>query len=143
LFQLEQIWISTRRPYFWLPNVSVKEDKCALSKRSIFVAAQKLYIQLGVMVFMYVADFGQKGAQVPGTEWHFFQDMFFPLPWNESSFAQSCQDRFGVTPRPDWVPSYYGGVNITPDSGRKSPNIHQGVTEPCSLFSFEHRVEQW
>lgn len=39
-------------------------------------------------------------------------DMFEPSPWNFSAFAAGCQQRWGVTPRPDWAITEYWGTSL-------------------------------
>ncbi|MED6132910.1 hypothetical protein PIB30_023316 [Stylosanthes scabra] len=38
--------------------------------------------------------------------------MFEAQPYNYESFARDCKKKFGVTPRPHWVTTYYGGHDI-------------------------------
>jgi len=40
-------------------------------------------------------------------------DMFEPGPWNYSHYAAVCKEKWGVTPRPNWIQEQYGGRNIT------------------------------
>jgi hypothetical protein len=35
--------------------------------------------------------------------------MFEASDWNLPAFVESCQEQFGVTPRPKWVLTEYGG----------------------------------
>lgn len=35
--------------------------------------------------------------------------MFQPDPFNFKRFAKECKKSFGVSPRPHWVTTYYGG----------------------------------
>jgi lysosomal Pro-X carboxypeptidase len=39
-------------------------------------------------------------------------DMFPPSYFNEAAWAGYCQSAYQVTPRPDWIPIYYGATNI-------------------------------
>ncbi|XP_014670682.1 PREDICTED: lysosomal Pro-X carboxypeptidase-like isoform X2 [Priapulus caudatus] len=43
-------------------------------------------------------------------------DMFEPSEWNLQSYSDDCYKKWHVRPRPDWVPLYYGGYNITASS---------------------------
>lgn len=45
--------------------------------------------------------------------------MFEASEWDLPAFVKSCQDQFGVTPRPNWVLTEYGGrVRLTPLPGQ-------------------------
>jgi len=35
--------------------------------------------------------------------------MFQPDPFSLKSYAKDCKKQFGVSPRPHWVTTYYGG----------------------------------
>ncbi|XP_027361777.1 lysosomal Pro-X carboxypeptidase-like isoform X3 [Abrus precatorius] len=35
--------------------------------------------------------------------------MFEPIPFSLKSFAKACKKQFGVSPRPHWITTYYGG----------------------------------
>lgn len=35
--------------------------------------------------------------------------MFFPAPFNLNEFKKDCQSQYGVSPRPHWITTYYGG----------------------------------
>jgi lysosomal Pro-X carboxypeptidase len=43
-------------------------------------------------------------------------DLFPPSAWNLTEYIQHCQDskKWGVTPRPYWTQTYYGGKKILP-----------------------------
>lgn len=41
------------------------------------------------------------------------QDFFEPTPWNFQKYAQDCNDKFGVEPRPFMVQNMYGGKHIS------------------------------
>eukprot|EP01113_Clastostelium_recurvatum_P016817 TRINITY_DN1972_c0_g1_i6.p1 TRINITY_DN1972_c0_g1~~TRINITY_DN1972_c0_g1_i6.p1 ORF type:complete len:512 (+),score=108.88 TRINITY_DN1972_c0_g1_i6:41-1537(+) len=63
-------------------------------------------------------------------------DMFLPAPFDLASFTSYCQATWGVTPRPSWVPTYYGygGRNLSESSyiifsnGNLDPWSSGGVT---------------
>eukprot|EP00850_Spirogloea_muscicola_P005006 SM000022S07220 [mRNA] locus=s22:604238:608027:+ [translate_table: standard] len=38
--------------------------------------------------------------------------MFPPFRWDPSAYADRCVDQFGVRPRPDWIPTEFGGKDI-------------------------------
>jgi len=40
------------------------------------------------------------------------EDMFWPAPWDEAAYAQGCQDRWGVSPRPLWAQISFGGRRL-------------------------------
>lgn len=40
-------------------------------------------------------------------------DMFEPRPWDYDAYVKNCQNLFGVTPRADWVETFYWGRDIT------------------------------
>jgi len=42
-------------------------------------------------------------------------DMFLPGPFDLEAFITSCQQQFGVTPRPNWIITHYGG-NLLPSN---------------------------
>jgi lysosomal Pro-X carboxypeptidase len=62
-------------------------------------------------------------------------DMFYPMPWSLQDYIRSCQQQFGTTPRPDWVPTYYGGhdihdsTNIVFSNGNLDPWSSGGVLQ--------------
>ena len=35
--------------------------------------------------------------------------MFEPIPFNLTRYAEGCKEQYGVSPRPHWVTTYYGG----------------------------------
>lgn len=35
--------------------------------------------------------------------------MYQPEPWNLTKYIEDCKERYGVSPRPSWVLTYYGG----------------------------------
>ena len=39
-------------------------------------------------------------------------DMFESMPFNYTQYAEGCQKKWGVTPRPDWAITEYGGKDI-------------------------------
>jgi lysosomal Pro-X carboxypeptidase len=39
-------------------------------------------------------------------------NMFLPNPWNLDAFLRECHSKWGVTGRPYWATTYYGGENI-------------------------------
>jgi len=39
-------------------------------------------------------------------------DMFWPRPWNLTEDIISCQEQYGITPRPDWIINYFGGSDM-------------------------------
>ncbi|KAL4365098.1 hypothetical protein HN51_025645 [Arachis hypogaea] len=61
--------------------------------------------------------------------------MFTADPYNFESFANGCQKEFGVTPRPHWVTTYYGGHDITLVLQRFGSNIifSNGLRDPYSI----------
>ncbi len=40
-------------------------------------------------------------------------DMFEPAQWNLTQYSADCEKRWGVIPRPDWIITQYGGLNIS------------------------------
>lgn len=40
-------------------------------------------------------------------------DMFIPYPYNLTDYSAYCKQVWGAIPRAGWVPTYYGGFNIT------------------------------
>nr|GMC83913.1 lysosomal Pro-X carboxypeptidase-like [Ipomoea batatas]GMD22705.1 lysosomal Pro-X carboxypeptidase-like [Ipomoea batatas] len=69
--------------------------------------------------------------------------MFFPAPFNMQQFSQSCDDYYGVPPRPHWITTYYGGhdiklvlhkfgSNIIFSNGLRDPYSSAGVLEDIS-----------
>jgi lysosomal Pro-X carboxypeptidase len=39
-------------------------------------------------------------------------DMFYPAPWNATSYAQGCLEQWGIQTRFDWATIYFGGKRI-------------------------------
>lgn len=66
------------------------------------------------------------------------QDMFEPQAWDFKAYAEECRALFGVTPRPDWADTIYGGKNIKSHSniifsnGGLDPWSGGGVTKSLS-----------
>eukprot|EP00193_Tetraselmis_chui_P014009 CAMPEP_0177778850 /NCGR_PEP_ID=MMETSP0491_2-20121128/16202_1 /TAXON_ID=63592 /ORGANISM="Tetraselmis chuii, Strain PLY429" /LENGTH=478 /DNA_ID=CAMNT_0019298207 /DNA_START=295 /DNA_END=1728 /DNA_ORIENTATION=+ len=62
-------------------------------------------------------------------------DMFWPQPWNETSAVEGCQKEWGVTPRPRWAVTEWGGrkistaTNIVFANGEYDPWSGGGVLE--------------
>ncbi|KAF8034741.1 hypothetical protein BT93_C0909 [Corymbia citriodora subsp. variegata] len=60
--------------------------------------------------------------------------MFPPYPFDLDSFSNSCKSAFGVTPRPHWVTTYFGGYDIKLVLHRFASNIifSNGLQDPSS-----------
>ncbi|KAH9660407.1 prolylcarboxypeptidase-like protein [Citrus sinensis] len=60
--------------------------------------------------------------------------MFQPAPFNLSSFIDRCESLYGVSPRPHWVTTYYGGYDIKLILQRFASNIifSNGLRDPYS-----------
>ncbi|KAG6682450.1 hypothetical protein I3842_13G142300 [Carya illinoinensis] len=60
--------------------------------------------------------------------------MFQPSPFNLSSFTEECRSLYGVTPRPHWVTTYYGGHDIKLVLNKFGSNIifSNGLRDPYS-----------
>ncbi|CAM8932778.1 unnamed protein product [Rhodiola kirilowii] len=69
--------------------------------------------------------------------------MFFPSPFNLKEFIKDCKESYGVSPRPHWATTYYGGhdiklilqrfgSNIIFSNGLKDPYSSGGVLEDLS-----------
>ncbi|CBI17110.3 unnamed protein product, partial [Vitis vinifera] len=60
--------------------------------------------------------------------------MFPPAPFNLTTFIQECTSIYGVSPRPHWVTTYYGGHNIELILRRFASNIifSNGLRDPYS-----------
>ncbi|XP_071847604.1 lysosomal Pro-X carboxypeptidase-like isoform X2 [Apostichopus japonicus] len=56
-------------------------------------------------------------------------DMFEPRPWDYDAYVKNCQNLFGVTPRADWVETFYWGRDITTASNIFFSN---GALDPWS-----------
>lgn len=50
--------------------------------------------------------------------------MFQPNPYDLKRFAKACHKQFGVSPRPHWVTTYYGGHVSTSNLFSSYCNIH-------------------
>lgn len=65
-------------------------------------------------------------------------DMFEASPWDFDDFRVVCQQRWGVTPRPNWIQEQFGGRNITAASniifsnGKLDPWSGGGVQQSLS-----------
>ncbi|MED6143828.1 hypothetical protein PIB30_009639 [Stylosanthes scabra] len=61
--------------------------------------------------------------------------MFTPDPYSFESFANGCQQQFGIIPRPHWVTTYYGGQDIRMVLQRFGSNIifSNGLRDPYSI----------
>jgi lysosomal Pro-X carboxypeptidase len=65
--------------------------------------------------------------------------MFWPAPFNLTAFIQGCQQQFnGLTPRPYWVGTQYGGwdleglSNVVFANGNLDPWYSGGITHNVS-----------
>ncbi|XP_020230955.2 lysosomal Pro-X carboxypeptidase [Cajanus cajan] len=60
--------------------------------------------------------------------------MFQPNPFILESFAKECKELYGVSPRPHWVTTYYGGHNIELVLQKFGSNIifSNGLRDPYS-----------
>ncbi|KAF5729444.1 lysosomal Pro-X carboxypeptidase [Tripterygium wilfordii] len=60
--------------------------------------------------------------------------MFPPSPFNMTDNTEYCKEKYGVTPRPHWVTTYYGGQNIKQVLRRFASNIifSNGLRDPYS-----------
>ncbi|KAL2331979.1 hypothetical protein Fmac_019560 [Flemingia macrophylla] len=60
--------------------------------------------------------------------------MFQADPFNLTSFAKTCKELYGVSPRPHWVTTYYGGHNIELVLHKFGSNIifSNGLRDPYS-----------
>ncbi|CAG7717024.1 unnamed protein product [Allacma fusca] len=56
-------------------------------------------------------------------------DIFEPIPWNETGFAESCQQKWKVQPRPYMAEIMYGGKHIQASSNIVFSN---GLLDPWS-----------
>jgi lysosomal Pro-X carboxypeptidase len=65
-------------------------------------------------------------------------NMFLPAPWDLQAFIKNCQNKWKVTPRPNWAIDYYGGRNIKAASnivfanGDLDPWMGGGIVESVS-----------
>ncbi|MQL05423.1 hypothetical protein EI015_25445 [Escherichia coli] len=60
--------------------------------------------------------------------------MFQPNPFSLNLFSKGCEEQFGVSPRPHWVTTYYGGHDIKLVLQRFGSNIifSNGLRDPYS-----------
>lgn len=60
--------------------------------------------------------------------------MFQPNPFNFTTFAEKCKKDFGVSPRPHWITSYYGGHDMKLVLQKFGSNIifSNGLKDPWS-----------
>ncbi|WVZ00397.1 hypothetical protein V8G54_026466 [Vigna mungo] len=61
--------------------------------------------------------------------------MFQPDPFSFKSFANDCKKLYGVSPRPHWITTYYGGHNIKLSLQKFGSNIifSNGLRDPYSI----------
>ncbi|XP_034687382.1 lysosomal Pro-X carboxypeptidase-like [Vitis riparia] len=61
--------------------------------------------------------------------------MFPPAPFNLTTFSRDCTSLYGVSPRPHWVTTYYGGHDIELILRRFASNIifSNGLRDPYSI----------
>ncbi|XP_027927413.1 lysosomal Pro-X carboxypeptidase-like isoform X2 [Vigna unguiculata] len=61
--------------------------------------------------------------------------MFQPQPYSFKSLADECKKLYGVSPRPHWVTTYYGGHNIKLILQKFGSNIifSNGLRDPYSI----------
>ncbi|KAF2307686.1 hypothetical protein GH714_030799 [Hevea brasiliensis] len=62
------------------------------------------------------------------------ESIFPPSDWSYDARASSCKFSFGVEPRPDWIPTEFGGHNIKRVLKRFGSNIifFNGLRDPWS-----------
>ncbi|KAH0716353.1 hypothetical protein KY284_009258 [Solanum tuberosum] len=60
--------------------------------------------------------------------------MFFSAPFNLNNFIKDCKKKYGVSPRPHWITTYYGGKDIKLILQRFASNIifSNGLRDPYS-----------
>ncbi|MCD7472714.1 hypothetical protein HAX54_014043 [Datura stramonium] len=60
--------------------------------------------------------------------------MFFSSPFNLDEFMKDCKSYFGVSPRPHWITTYYGGHDIKLTLHKFASNIifSNGLRDPYS-----------
>ncbi|XP_055834022.1 uncharacterized protein LOC129902681 [Solanum dulcamara] len=60
--------------------------------------------------------------------------MFFPAPFNLNEFKKDCKSQYGVSPRPHWITTYYGGHDIKLILHKFASNIifSNGLRDPYS-----------
>ncbi|KAG8651723.1 hypothetical protein MANES_06G016300v8 [Manihot esculenta] len=60
--------------------------------------------------------------------------MFWIAPFNLSNYISNCQEAFGVTPRPHWITTEFGGRDIKSVLGNFGSNIifSNGLRDPYS-----------
>ncbi|XP_052288760.1 uncharacterized protein LOC102615435 [Citrus sinensis] len=60
--------------------------------------------------------------------------MYQPEPWNLTKYIKNCKEQYGVSPRPSWVLTYYGGHDIKLILRRSTSNIifSNGMRDPFS-----------
>ncbi|KAK7261275.1 hypothetical protein RIF29_27584 [Crotalaria pallida] len=61
--------------------------------------------------------------------------MFQPDPFSLELFAKECKKQYGVSPRPHWVTTYYGGHDIKLTLQRFGSNVifSNGLKDPYSI----------
>lgn len=60
--------------------------------------------------------------------------MFQPDPFNLTSYVETCKEEYGVSPRPHWISTYYGGEKIKLVLKKFGSNIifSNGLKDPYS-----------
>ncbi|KAF5185362.1 Lysosomal pro-x carboxypeptidase [Thalictrum thalictroides] len=66
--------------------------------------------------------------------YHEIETMFQSNPFDLNKFIKNCQNLFGVTPRPHWITTEFGGHNITSVLKKFASNIifSNGLRDPYS-----------
>jgi hypothetical protein len=77
---------------------------------------------------------GQYGGYDPTTG---AGDLFYPAPWNLSATIQSCLQQFGVAPRPNWIPTSFGGEKL---AGASNIFFSNGNLDPWSRGGILHSL---
>lgn len=68
--------------------------------------------------------------------------MFQPDPFNFKRFAKECKKSFGVSPRPHWVTTYYGGHVSTSLFSSQFTLLHSYILIISQIIFYYYIVNQ-
>ncbi|CAM9276526.1 unnamed protein product [Phaeothamnion confervicola] len=125
-----------------------EDDETTRLLRGLGAAASVYYNASGAMTCLPFGTPVNNESSIDGELWNYqsctemvipmsmngVTDMFWPAPWDEDAFEVGCRAQFGVTPKPYWAVTEYGGRSINTLSNVVFSN---GLLDPWSGFGVD------